>query len=214
MVCVENSVGPALAFRGQFLVCFRKLLKELPNMSTTDVSDQLQTVWTGEYAATNRGPRLDPQPECADTARSAYEAKAVVSAGKRTISAYMDLAERALASDADVRDEFAQALVGKSASRLSERESRLLDMVIREVAASNVAPDFLAVSQGNLTSTDADTLLAAGSDSAFVPGANGDQGTILLSRSLVGSPALDAVAWEEMGEAIAQRAAYLGLGVH
>jgi hypothetical protein len=153
-------------------------------------------------------------PTHAAIARAAHEAQAVTAAGERVTLSYALLAQRALANDPDVRDEFAQTLVGKPAAQLTERERRLLGKLIEEVAACQITPDFLAVSQGNLTSTSADTLLAAGANGAFVPGADGDQGTILLSRSLVDSPALDAVAWEEMGEAIAQRAAVLTLTVH
>ena len=141
------------------------------------------------------------------------EQKGAEAANDRAKEGYQVHAEAAMNGDAAARDSFAKALTKQNLEQLSNEEQQKIDVLIEQVANGQVDPSVIASRKGRVDTNAALTLLPRDTAGAFVPGEPGEAGTILISRDRIGKNGLDDVARQEFGEAIAQRARHLGVGV-
>ncbi|MEP3294901.1 MAG: MJ1477/TM1410 family putative glycoside hydrolase [Pseudoruegeria sp.] len=91
-------------------------------------------------------------------------------------------------------------------------ELNAIEQIIRAVVDGDATPNVELASNGDIHSTDQGNMLPPNVLGAFVPGENGEPGTILISSSLLDDPRkLASVMLEEVGEAIGDQAKTEGL---
>jgi hypothetical protein len=78
-----------------------------------------------------------------------------------------------MARDDDAQDQFAQALVGQNYSELSVREQQIIGQLIADIQAGKIQVEF-DDEGGNIALED-------GVDGAFIPGNDGEPGTIVIA---------------------------------
>lgn len=133
---------------------------------------------------------------------------------RSSASDYRVMARDAQHGDTSAKDTLAIALTGMTYEELSDEQAEIFDTVLGDMADGKITPELLVVDQGDVESTTEDTLLPEDVSGAYVPGEDGNPGTILIARVTLESGNLDDVVSEEMGEAIAEYARALGLEVH
>ncbi len=115
----------------------------------------------------------------------------------------------AIAKSDAMFEDFAFALTGKTAEERTPAENQALAQLRQEMLDGTIDPDFVEAGPANGPGADR---LPSGVRGAFVSGGDGEQGRVLISGNLRGKQ-LQQTSDEEQGEAVADRAAQLGITV-
>lgn len=114
-----------------------------------------------------------------------------------------------VAKDDQQWEDLAFALTGKTADQRTTAENRVLKQLRQEIREGKIDPEVVVAGPANGSGSDK---LPAGVRGAYVTGGDGEQGRVLISDGLRGQQ-LQSTSDEEQGEAVADRAAQLGIGV-
>ena len=110
------------------------------------------------------------------------------------------------------RDTLAVAVTGQTYDELAQdpEQKAAFETLVSDIADRAIAPEIRVVDEGDVDASTQVMPLPDGVSEAFVPGKDGQPGTILIVRSALEGGQLDATLSEEMGE----HASMLGLQVH
>ncbi|MEJ6402701.1 hypothetical protein [Yoonia sp. 2307UL14-13] len=160
-----------------------------------------------EQGISNPNPQAD-----AHLATTVGRKRTNTSAGGRRVTASAQESKeryRETAKDDKKFEEFAFALTGKTAGERTPKENAALKQLRQEMRNGEISPEFVEADPAN---SSGDDRLPTGVRGAYVSGGKGRQGRVLISPSLRGRQ-LERTSDEEQGEAVADRAAQLGIGV-
>lgn len=132
---------------------------------------------------------------------------------RRGIDTFRSLVQSAHGGDDTAKNALSLALTDLTYTELSvdPEKQKAFDELLDALATWSEPPDVLVVETGDIYSSSTPNALPKGVAGAFVPGKNNVPGTILIARSSVRSGESDAVALEELGEAIGEMAEASGV---
>ena len=193
-------------------------------MSRTDYAERSDALLDDAEKLALSEPQAELSPDTANqkpsekgTVPSEPPVPAAVNQAKsESAHAFQALAQDAVNGDPSARDSLSIALTGKSIEELSDDPDQLaaFEKALVQFASGRIVPNVKVVSQGDINDPTYKSVLPTGVRGAYVPGKDGEPGTILIAEQAAAGDDLDALMLEEMGEAFADHARSLGLDVH
>lgn len=175
---------------------------------------EVESTQSVNWTAVSRGSSFDYGGGIADLAQAGGQSAATQDNAEAALSDAFVQSNDYVDGEGYKEGALAEAIIGDTqtaevakdqvADELMVIEQLVLGALRENSGSGFVRPEIQFVPNQLGADPDATTVLPEGVTGAFVPGLEGDPGTILISEDLAGDPSLNGVVLEELGEAVGQ----------